>query len=150
MQPSLLPIRLGLDGIPYLKFSYSFVQSLEIIEGFARDKGVQLLIIIDQFHRKLTYAEALIRALPGLSSSDREEHRVIVSSSTSGTTDSVFPDFYIPLRVFDHFLSDSELELLRDHYQASANLGRVLGLPTASGSTPPTDQARSSLAMSPT
>lgn len=118
---------LGLDKIPYLKFSHSFEQSLQIIRGFAKEKGVQLLIIIDQLHRKLMYAEGFIGALSGLSSSDGEGHRVIVSSSTSGTTDSVFPDFYIPLQVFDHFLSGSELEILRAHYQASPNLGLVQG-----------------------
>mmetsp|Transcript_14624 Transcript_14624/g.40480 ORF Transcript_14624/g.40480 Transcript_14624/m.40480 type:complete len:629 (+) Transcript_14624:69-1955(+) len=118
---------LGLDKIPYLKFSYSFVQSLQIIRGFAKEKGVQLLIIIDQLHRKLTYAEGFIGALTGLSSSDGEGHRVIVASSTSGTTDAVFPDFFIPLQVFDHFLSGSELEILRAHYQTSPNLGLVQG-----------------------
>ena len=118
---------LGLDKIPYLNFSHSFEQSLQIIRGFAKEKGVQLLIIIDQLYRKLVYAEGFIGALSGLSSSDGEGYRVIVSSSTSGTTDSVFPDFYIPLQVFEYFLSGSELKILRAHYQASPNLGLVQG-----------------------
>jgi len=54
-------------------------------------------------------------------------HRVIVSSSTSGTTEPVFSDFYIPLQVFDHFLSDGEINILKVHYLPSNNLELVQG-----------------------
>ena len=85
----------GLDGIPYLKYSDSIEQSLRVIERFATAMGVQLLIIIDQLHRKLSYFQemtgSLISTLGG--------HRVIVSSSTSGTTEPGFLDFCIRVGV---------------------------------------------------
>ena len=100
----------GLDGIPYLKLSDSIIDSLHAIENFATEKGALLFVIIDQLHRKLDYFEELTGSLISVLATG-VGHRVIVSSSTSGTTEQVFPDYYIPLPVFDHFLSDGEIDI---------------------------------------
>ena len=113
----------GLDGIPYLKESDGIEQSLQAIKRFATGKGVQLLVIVDQLHRQLSYFQEMTESLVSI----LEGHRVIVSSSTSGTTEPVFSDFYIPLQVFDHFLSDGEIHVLKAHYQPSNNLELVQG-----------------------
>jgi hypothetical protein len=106
-----------------MKESKSVEISLEEMKVFAETNGKTLLIIIDQMNRKLECFDTLNQCLRNyVLGCEVKGHRVLLSSSTSGTAAPIFGDACQDLSPLDHFLSSTELELVKGQYVDSDNL----------------------------
>ena len=119
----------GLNKIPYMKYSVEVIDVLRKMKAFAEQNGLPLLVIVDQMHRNLVYFEDLEKALSDLHGTfGAQGHCVLMSSSTSGTAKPVFGEACVSLEVYDYFLSEDELVLLKEEYfKGSANHALVQG-----------------------
>ena len=111
-----------------MKFSDSVSDLFREMLKFAQGKETKLLVIVDQMNSHLTYFDDLKTTLTGFSAiAALQEHRVLMSSSTSGTTGPIFGDACFDLKVFDHFITPDEITLLKARYQNSTNLDLLQG-----------------------
>jgi hypothetical protein len=112
-----------LDGIPFMMKSNTVNISLDQMKTFAESKEKKLLIIIDQMNRKLNCFDTLKKCLQDyLLHFDGRGHRVLLSSSTSGTATPIFGEAFQDLRPLDHFLSSTEIDLVKGQHPDSNNL----------------------------
>jgi hypothetical protein len=112
-----------LDGIPFMRKSNSVEMSLDQMRTFAETKGKKVLIIIDQMNRKLKVFDSLKQCLKDyVLDFNGRGHRVILASSTSGTATPIFGEAFQDLRPLDHFLSSTEIDLVKGQHPDSNNL----------------------------
>eukprot|EP00978_Attheya_sp_CCMP212_P003129 scaffold6436_cov52-Attheya_sp.AAC.4 len=111
-----------LNGIPFMKNSNSVETSLDQMQSFAETNGKRLLIIIDQMNRKLESFDSLKQCLRDyVLGFNGQGHRVLLSSSTSGTVTPIFGETCQHLRPLDHCLSVNEIELVKGRHPDSNN-----------------------------